>query len=620
MCSVVGYIGNGQSCSVIMEGLSRLEYRGYDSAGFACVEKSTRQLLCKKTSGKLSSLVRLLESDPIDGMVGIGHTRWATHGVPSSENAHPHFDCFQRISIVHNGIIENYHDLKLDLQAQGHQFRSETDTEVVAHLFEQTLAVHEGSYEKAILEVTRRLKGAYAFIIIMQEHPDVLIAVRKGSPLCLGIGKDETLIASDILAFAGRVATVAFLPDETIAFVEKNAIKTINFHGAQIDLSIQPLDNLWKVTDKGDHEHYMLKEIYEQRGAIYKTVTEAPALGVPLWGSSSQLLPADALISFEHIKRIKIIGCGTSWHAGRIGEFFFEEIAGIPTTAALASEFRYRTFFPETDTLYIVVSQSGETADSLEVVRFLKTRGFSVVALTNVASSTLVRESAGYFLTQAGPEMAVASTKAFTTQVAALYFLAQRMAFEQKKITFSEYESGKEKMYAAAEFLEDGLERYKQFIFETVAPFYSSFESFIFLGRHITYPFALEAALKLKEIAYVFSQAYPAGELKHGPLALVDAKTPVCIFSHPDPVMYQKILSGAQETKARGGKILSFTFQGQTELQNMSEHTFIFPTITPHLSVIAMAGVTQLLMYAIAKERGCDIDRPRNLAKSVTVE
>ncbi len=258
MCSVVGYIGNSQSCSVIMEGLSRLEYRGYDSAGFACVEKSTRQLLCKKTSGKLSSLVRLLESDPIDGMVGIGHTRWATHGVPSSENAHPHFDCFQKISIVHNGIIENYHDLKLELQAQGHQFRSETDTEVVAHLFEQTLAVYEGSYEKAILEVTRRLKGAYAFIIIMQEHPDVLIAVRKGSPLCLGIGKDETLIASDILAFAGRVATVAFLPDETIAFVEKNAIKIINFHGTQIDLSIQPLDNLWKVTDKGDHEHYML--------------------------------------------------------------------------------------------------------------------------------------------------------------------------------------------------------------------------------------------------------------------------------------------------------------------------------------------------------------------------
>lgn len=620
MCSVVGYIGNAQSCSVVMEGLSRLEYRGYDSAGFACVEKSSRQLLCKKVSGRLSSLVDILAHDPIDGMVGIGHTRWATHGVASSENAHPHFDCFEKISIVHNGIIENYHELKVALQQQGHQFRSETDTEVVAHLFEQALGFHENSYENAILEVTRQLRGAYAFIIIMQECPDILIAVRKGSPLCLGVGSNEMLIASDVLAFAGRVDKVAFLPDETVAYVQKNNVKMVDFSGIPVDVVVQPLDTLWKVTDKGDHEHYMLKEIYEQREAIYKTVTEAPGLGLPLWNKNEHLLTEDSLIVFENIQRIKIIGCGTSWHAGRIGEFFFEEIAEVPTTAALASEFRYRTFFPEAGTLYIVVSQSGETADSLEVVRFLKARGFSVVALTNVASSTLVRESAGYFLTQAGPEMAVASTKAFTTQVAALYLLAQRIAFEQKKITLLQYESGREKMYVAAELLQDGLERYKQFIFEKVAPFYSSFESFIFLGRHITYPFALEAALKLKEIAYIFSQAYPAGELKHGPLALVDDKTPVCIFSHPDFIMYQKILSGAQETKARGGIILSFTFAGQSELQAMSEHSFVFPTLTPYLSVIAMAGVTQLLMYAIAKERGCDIDRPRNLAKSVTVE
>lgn len=619
MCSVVGYVGHRPSCALVMDGLSRLEYRGYDSAGFACVDTETHQLVCKKSVGKLSSLAQLLQEDPINGMVGIGHTRWATHGVASQVNAHPHFDCYRKVSVVHNGIIENYHALKAELQEQGHVFQSETDTEVIAHLFEHFLAVTD-SYTQAILALVKKLKGAYAFIIVMQEYPDLLIAARKSSPLCIGLGQSETFVASDVLAFAGKTDTVYFLPEQTCAFVKKDSLKICTFQGEPVTPVTQMIDTLWTATDKDGHEHYMLKEIYEQKSAIYKTVAASPALGEAVWKEADSALLPHAGISFKKMKRIKILGCGTSWHAGRLGEFFFEEIAGLPTTAALASEFRYRTFFPDADTLYLAISQSGETADTLEAVRFLQAQGCTAVTLTNVASSTMVREAGAYFLTHAGPEMAVASTKAFATQVAALYWLAQRVAFEQGTITQEQYEYGCSELLVAGELLENCLDLYKQRIFEKIAPVYAKFEAFIFLGRHITYPFALEAALKLKEIAYIFSQAYPAGELKHGPLALIDEKTPVCIFSHPDPVMYQKILSSAQEIKARNGHILAFAFEGQTELAALSEHTFVFPETSAHLAVITMTGVMQLLMYAIAKERGCDIDRPRNLAKSVTVE
>lgn len=622
MCSIVGYIGHRQSCSLVMDGLSRLEYRGYDSAGFSCIDSRTHHLASAKAAGRLSSLTSLLQQEPIDGSSGIGHTRWATHGVASQVNAHPHFDCHKKLSVVHNGIIENYHTLKAELEAEGHQFVSETDTEVLAHLFERALATH-GSCKKAVLEVVSLIKGAYAFIIIMEEHPDVLIGVRKSSPLCVGFGDGELFVASDVIAFADKTDKVAFLPEQTYALIGKDQVAVYDFAGNPVELSVQTLDSSWTATDKSGHEHYMLKEIYEQKNAIYKTVIAAPALDESVWMRSVHTVgdhQLQAIPSFASLKRIKIIGCGTSWHAGRIGEFFFEKFAGIPTTAALASELRFRTFFPEVDTLYIAVSQSGETADTLELIRFLEARGCVVVSLTNVASSTMVRETAGYFLTHAGPEMAVASTKAFTTQIAALYLLAQRVAYEQGKITAEQYEAQRDALLVAAELLDNGLSQYRQQIFEVMAPFYASFEAFIFLGRHITYPFALEAALKLKEIAYVFAQAYPAGELKHGPLALIDEKTPVCIFSHPDPVMYQKILSSAQEIKARKGRILAFTFEEQFELQNLSEHVIVLPCMTPELSVIAMTGVMQLLMYAIAKERGCDIDRPRNLAKSVTVE
>lgn len=613
MCSVVGYVGHRQSCALVLDGLSRLEYRGYDSSGFACIDAQCH-LTSAKAVGKLSNLAHLLQENPVNGNVGIGHTRWSTHGIPSERNAHPHFDCHKKIAVVHNGIIENYQTLKTALEAKGHSFASDTDSEVLAHLFEQEYVSFQ-PLKEVVERVVKRLQGAYACVLILEDQPDTLIALRKSSPLCIGRGEGEMFVASDVLAFSGQVGEVAFLPQETFAFVTANTVFAYDFFGNPISLVFEKLDALWIAAEKDGHEHYMLKEIYEQKNAIYKTISLCASLGNAVWEKSG--ISSDAI---KKLKKIKIIGCGTSWHAGRIAEFFFEETAGISTTAALASEFRYRTFFPEPDTLYIAISQSGETADTLEAVRLLHEHGQLTLALTNVASSTLVRECEGFLLTQAGPEMAVASTKAFTTQVAALYWLSQRIALERGVINQQAYEHAQDALLIAAEFLENGIDTYKYQIFEKLAFFYANFNTFIFLGRHISYSFALEAALKLKEIAYVFSQAYPAGELKHGPLALVDRETPICIFSHPDPVLYQKILSNAQEVASRKGRILSFSFEGQKELQALSEHSFVFPVVHPHLSVVAMTGVMQILMYAIAKARGCEIDRPRNLAKSVTVE
>ncbi len=622
MCSVVGYVGHRQSCALVLDGLVRLEYRGYDSSGFACINAKTENLEVAKAVGGLSNLFEVLKKHPIDGTVGIGHTRWSTHGIPSEKNAHPHVDCHQKLAVVHNGIIENHQALKVSLEAKGHTFTSETDSEVIAHLFEQERSscvsypvACPPSYKNVVLQVVKQLEGAYACVVVFEDAPETLLALRKSSPLCVGRGQKEMFVASDVLAFSGHVQEVAFLPQETYAFVRATSVEAFDFSGNPIELNFEKLDSLWIAAEKDGHEHYMLKEIYEQKSAIYKTATLCSSLGTAVWDKTG--ISSEAI---QRLKRIKIIGCGTSWHAGRIAEFFFEETAGIPTTAALASEFRYRTFFPEPDTLYIAVSQSGETADTLEAVRMLNQQGQLTLALTNVASSTLVRECEGFLLTQAGPEMAVASTKAFTTQVAALYWLSQRIAYERGKITREAFEHAYDGLLIAGEYLENAIDLYKYQIFEKLSFFYANFKNFIFLGRHISYPLALEAALKLKEIAYVFSQAYPAGELKHGPLALVDAETPVCIFSHPDPAIYQKILSNAQEVVSRKGRILAFCFEGQDELKNLAEHAFVFPVLHPHLAVIAMSGIMQLLMYSIAKARGCDIDRPRNLAKSVTVE
>ncbi len=614
MCSVVGYIGKGLSREFVMEGLARLEYRGYDSAGFACVNPIDKRLRYAKSEGKLNQLSDLLKENPIDGSTGIGHTRWSTHGTSSTTNAHPHFDCEKKISIVHNGIIENHHELKQQLIASGHVFHSETDSEIVAHLLESHILSHQ-TFKQAIVDLVSHLEGAYAFVAIFQDNPDLMVIVRRRSPLCVGIGDDEMFVASDMIAFAGKTDKVLFLPDESFAFVRKDMIELYRFDGTPLPMQIQTLDFSWASLEKQGFDHFMLKEIYEQKTVIHATVSFLKMLNRRIWD--------DLGVSASFIKdlnRLHLIGCGTSYHSGMIAKFFFETICKIPTTVHLASEMRYMNFFPEAKSLYIGISQSGETADTLEAIRLINDAQLPTVALTNIASSSMVRECGGFLLTQAGREIAVASTKAFSAQLTAFYWLAHRIALEKKYIDAAQLASAEEDLLVAAEVLEDTIENYKMDIIRTHAKKYAKYGKAIFLGRDISYPFALEAGLKLKEIAYIFTTAYPAGELKHGPLALIDNETPIFVFSHQDPIIYQKLLSNVQEVKARKGHVVVFAFDGQQQLIDLADLAFIIPRVKPLLGPLAMTGLMQFFFYAIAKELDRPIDKPRNLAKSVTVE
>ena len=613
MCSVVGYIGKKQSREFVMEGLSRLEYRGYDSAGFACLNGNKR-LLYSKAEGKLCNLFDELEKLPINGSVGIGHTRWSTHGASSKNNAHPHFDCEKTLSIVHNGIIENHHELKKMLIDTGHIFHSETDTEIIAHLFEAYLASHK-TFKQGVVDLVNHLEGAYAFIAIFQNYPDTMVLVRKRSPLCIGIGDDEMYVASDILAFAGKTNKVLFLPDESFAFVHKNMIELYRFDGKPLQMNMQEIDLSWEINEKQGHDHYMLKGIYEQKTAIHNTIDFLHNINDRIWDDLG--LTVDYV---RNLESINLIGCGTSWHAGRIAQYFFERICMLPTTVHLASEFRYQHFFPEQKSIYIGISQSGETADTLEAVRMINEMELPTVALTNVSSSTIVRECGGFLLTQAGREVAVASTKAFSTQLSAFYWFAHRIALEKRLIDHAKMAQAEEDILVVAEMLENNIENYKREIIYTHAKKYAQYSKAIFLGRHASYPFALEAALKLKEIAYIFAACYPAGELKHGPLALIDSETPVFVFSHQDHIVYQKLLSNTQEVKARNGHLMVFAFEGQDQLIELADLAFIIPKTKPLLGPLAMTGLMQFFFYAIARELECPIDKPRNLAKSVTVE
>ncbi len=614
MCSVVGYVGKNLSKTPILEGLSRLEYRGYDSSGFACLNPEDQRLMYVRSSGQLHNLISKIERHSFDGFLGIGHTRWASHGAPTELNAHPQFDCQHKISVVHNGIIENFRDLKEKLTAQGHTFVSETDTEVVAHILEQELKGGK-PLKKALVDWVNQLHGAYALLVISQDHPESLIVVRKRSPMCFGQGAQEVFVASDPIAFAGKTDRVFYMPDETFALVYKHEVELYDFSGNSLPIEYQKLNLQITDTQKHGHEHYMLKEIYEQKNAIRATIK--------FYQDTSSSISKHMGLTKEQLKNLEtigLIGCGTSWHAARIGQFFFEQICKMPTKVALASEFRYMPFFPDKKSVFIALSQSGETADTLEAVNLINSMEIPTVALTNVASSTLVRESDGFLLTQAGPEIAVASTKAFSTQIAALYWLAHRIAYEKGRISKRELETAQSDLLIAAEVLENSIENYKHEITQRLAKKYAQYKKSIFLGRHISYPFAMEAALKLKEISYIFAQCYPAGELKHGPIALIDNETPVFIFSNLDPIIYQKLLSNAQEVKARKGHLVIFAFEGQKELIALADQVFIIPKVNPLLGPLAMTGLMQFFIYAIAKELGRPIDKPRNLAKSVTIE
>lgn len=614
MCGLAGYIGNGWSRGYVIQGLSRLEYRGYDSAGFSCLNDSNNAILYCKATGHLANLIQCLDAEPIDGHLGIGHTRWATHGAISTENTHPHFDCHKKISIAHNGIIENYRALKEELIEHDHTFKSQTDTEVVAHLLESLIA-QKKSFKEAFGALVNRLEGAYALVCISQDFPDELVIARARSPLCIGIGNDEFFVASDLLAFVDKTNKVVFLPDKSYAVLKKGEVELYDFSGKALPFVVQEVDTSWIDIEKKGFEHFMLKEIYEQKCVIQKTLASLQSLGDLLW---SQLK-----LSKEQVKNltsVTMIGCGTSWHAARIAQFFFEEITKIPAKVALASEFRLMSFFPDPHGIYIAITQSGETADTLEALRLVNSFDLKTIGLTNVASSTVAREADGCLVTQAGQEIAVASTKAFSTQIITLFWLAHKIAFEKGLISDVGMDDACRDILVAAEILETSIENYKAEIVSTLAARYAQYKKCIFLGRHISYPFAMESALKLKEISYIFAQCYPAGELKHGPIALIDADTPIFLFSSLDPHVYPKLVSNAQEVKARKGHLVIFAFEGQDELMQLADQLFVIPRVHPLLAPLAMTGLMQFFVYQIAKELGCPIDKPRNLAKSVTVE
>ncbi len=635
MCGIVAYTGNNPCKDFIFEAISRLEYRGYDSAGFVCIDAKHGQFNFDKEAGGASPIQRLEAKIHFNGHIGMAHTRWATHGAVDIDNAHPHFNCNKAIAVVHNGIIEGHEALREQILARGHNVVSTTDTELAAHLFNDELEQRK-DLKEAIIAFVSQIRGAYAFVFMLLEHPDVLVVIRHRSSMVIGIGDNEAFVASDFIAFADRTNKVVFLPDDTFAFVYPDHVEIYDFLGRPIPYAVQALDQSYIEIDKGVFEHFMLKEIYEQKRAISRTIGFCKMLGSP----SIDALPVHSELRQQFseyndsiwrqlglsvkqivgLRYINLVSAGTSWHAARIAQFFFELICKIPTRVFLSSEFRYMPFFPEADSIYIMVSQSGETADTLEALRLINSYNIPTIAITNVASSSIVRESGGFLPMQAGPEISVASTKAFSTQLATLYWLANRIALERGTIAIEAMYKAEEQLCIAAEVLEATIEMYKFRIIQDLAPKYMNYNHFIFLGRHISYPFALEASLKLKEISYIFAQCYPAGELKHGPIALVDEHTPVVIFSVLDDLLYRKLLSNAYEVKSRHGHLVVFAFEGQDELIGIADTAFVIPPVEPLLGPLAMAGLMQFFIYHITKQLGKPIDRPRNLAKSVTVE
>lgn len=621
MCSIVGYIGKKYSRAFILEGLKRLEYRGYDSAGFGCLDPRDGRLLYLKAAGTLDHLIKKFAAVPIDGFVGLGHTRWATHGLASEQNAHPHFDCNKKLAVVHNGIIENYHELKQELEGRGHVFLSDTDTEVIAHLTAELLDKHQGVGDPNELirvvmsQVVARLEGAYAFACIVEQFPDLIILVRRRSPLCIGVGKQEMFIASDLVAFTHKTQRVIFMPDESCAVVRETGVELYDFLGRSLSVVPQDVAAEREVYDKEGHEHFMLKEIYEQKEAIVQTLEFLKSVSPQIWdylGMSVQ--------QAREIESVTLVGCGPSWHASRIAQFFFEQVCRIPVQVLIASEFDPKTFFPDARSLYLAVSESGETADVLDVVRAWNEAGVTTIAITNVASSTLVREAGGFLLTQAGRRVAATATKAFSTQLAVLFWFAHRLAYEKREISVRDLELAESELLIAAEVLENSIENYKFDITHRLASWYAEYKKSIFLGRGIGYPFAMEAALKLKEVSYIFTQFCAAGEFQQGALAVIDDQTPVFIFSHEDPILYKKIVADAQEIKARQGHVVAFVFEGQEELRAIADLSFIFPRVYRLLGPLAMTGLMQFFFYHIAKQLNRPIDRPREAGRLVAGE
>ncbi|MGB6876928.1 MAG: glutamine--fructose-6-phosphate transaminase (isomerizing) [Candidatus Acidiferrales bacterium] len=617
MCGIVGYIGPKKVVPLILDGLKRLEYRGYDSAGVAVVDQNGK-LEIRRASGKLRNLEEAVRLSPLEGMYGIGHTRWATHGRPTEENAHPHRDCTGQIVVVHNGIIENYLELKRHLIDKGHKFVTETDTEVIAHLIEANM---NGKLENAVQKTVKQLNGVYALAVISTRDPQKIVAARWGPPAVIGLGENEFFVASDIPAVLHHTRNVFFLADGDIAVLTPSGVRLTDFDGAAVERPVQHITWDPIMAEKGGFKHFMQKEIFEQPRAVRDTLVGRVSLDTgKVFLDEMDITEQE----FRDFQNIRIVACGTSWHAGLAGKFMIERLAQVPVEVDYGSEFRYRDPIVDHHTLVIVISQSGETADTIAAQREARQKGAKTLAICNVVGSMITREACGTILTHAGPEIGVASTKAFSGQLTALALLALYLGELRAGISPDAAKALIQEMARIPHKMEWVLQRDEEY--EALARQFFRHSDFLYLGRGIHYPIALEGALKLKEISYIHAEGYPAGEMKHGPNALIDENLPVVIIATRDEndtasmTRYEKTVSNIKEVKARDGIVISVVTEGDRLAREASDHVVEIPAapeiLTPILEILPL----QLLAYHIAVRRGCDVDQPRNLAKSVTVE
>ena len=614
MCGIIGYIGSKPVVPVLIEGLRRMEYRGYDSAGVALVTPEGISL--RRSAGKLVNLENAIRIDPVDGVYGVGHTRWATHGRPTEENAHPHRDCTGRIVVVHHGIIENYLELKRELQTQGHEFKTETDTEIVAHLVEREM--RDDGLENAVRRALLYMRGMFAIVLVSVEDPEKIVAVRNGPPIVIGLGQDEFFVASDITAILSHTRDMIFLGDEEMAVITRSGVQFTDYSGRAVSKTTQRV--LWDpiAAEKGGHKHFMLKEIFEQPTAARDTILGRVSLERGEIFLEDLNIPVE---TFRALQKVTIIACGTSWHAALVGKYLIEALAHVPVEVDYGSEYRYRNPIIADHEIAIVITQSGETADTLAALREAKRKGASSIAICNVVGSMATRDADGTVYTHAGPEIGVASTKAFTSQLVALQLLALYMAQVRGTLPSADIRRHIEELLQMPQIIEQAIKASAPT--EKIAERFYNRADFLYLGRGINYPIALEGALKLKEISYIHAEGYPAGEMKHGPIALIDEQMPVVAIA-PNDHVFEKMIGNVQEAKARGGSVIAITTEGDTRMAGVLDPTPAFilpmPATTPMLTPIVMTIPLQLLAYHIAVRRGCDVDQPRNLAKSVTVE
>ena len=613
MCGIIGYIGPKDVVPVLIDGLRRLEYRGYDSAGVAVVKDGCVDL--RRSAGKLSNLESVIRLSPITGEYGVGHTRWATHGSPTEENAHPHRDCTGKIVVVHNGIIENYLDLKHELQLQGHKFVTETDTEIVAHLVEREMK--DDGLENAVRRALLLMRGLFALVLISADDPEKIVTVRNGPPIVVGLGDGEFFVASDIPAILSHTRDVVFLGDEEMAIITRTGVEFTDFFGRPVSKATQRV--LWDpiMAEKAGYKHFMLKEIFEQPTAARETILGRVSQDTGKVFLEEMKISDETLAAVD---RVTILACGTSWHAGLVGKFMIEQLARVHVDVDYGSEYRYRKPIVSNKTLAVVITQSGETADTLAALREAKHEGASSIAICNVVGSMATRETDGTIYTHAGPEIGVASTKAFTSQLVALYLLALRLGQVRGTLSPEASRPHVDALLQLPQFLEQALKVADTV--EEVAGRFHTRTDFLYLGRGINYPIALEGALKLKEISYIHAEGYPAGEMKHGPIALIDERMPVVAIA-PDDFVFEKMIGNMQEVKARGGSVIALTTRNDklsAILDPKNDFIVELPKTPELLTPIVMTIPLQLLAYDIAVRRGCDVDQPRNLAKSVTVE